>query len=49
MEGGRMAIGRKATTPLWEVHDNSPEATPRAQRVVEKFQRAAQDEARTRV
>jgi nicotinate-nucleotide adenylyltransferase len=30
-----MAVGPKTTAPLWEVHDNSPEATPRAQRVVE--------------
>ncbi len=27
MEDGRMAIGRKATTPLWEVHGKAPEAT----------------------
>ena len=27
MEDGPMAIGRKDTTPLWEVHAKAPEAT----------------------
>jgi hypothetical protein len=47
MEEGGMAIGRKDTTPLLEVHRKAPEATPRLQLGVE-FRRAAQDEARMR-